>query len=232
MPRYIKYLLAPLGNVPGGEGVFVYNMPPKSQEAVLRHLLLNGPETLYGFHKKLNMSISTVGSALEKLNNAGAISSEMRIENGRNKKYCSLTLCGLSWTAILLHEHENEELMKTQISCGIENWSSLCPEFFNHWNELIDDTESPGASDYWFDIMHSVFLICAEDHGLGLRNEFFGAIALIIWERWIIKGGNIDRRAVDTLREIPEIWDTLHPLLCRLREYHRETMKKIDTLLL
>lgn len=231
MSRYITYRHVVLGNTRRGARDFVYKRPPKSQEAILRHLLLNGPETPYGVHKKLDMSISTVGSAVESLESNEAITSEMKTENGRNKKYCSLTLRGLSWTIILLQEDETEDLMKSQITQGIENWSSLCPEFFNHWNEFINDTESPGASDYWFDIISSVSRVCAEDYGVGLKNEFFGAVAITLWARWFDGGMTRDERAIDALKEIPEIWDIIYPLLCTLREDHRETMKEIDTLL-
>lgn len=232
MSRYIDQVRIPGWDAPGGAAAFVGEEPSKSQIMILQELLLNGPTTLYGFSKKLNMPVSTAASSLEKLQDNRAIYlSDTRRENGRNKKYYSLTLRGLSMAIAWGLEGEDRDLMKSQVTQGIENWSSLCPEIFNQWKDLTNDAETSEASDYWFDFIYQVFLINTEDWGVDSKKGFFGAIALIILHRWVENLHTPDRKAADVLKGIPSVWDQIYPLLCNMKNVHLDTIKRIDALL-
>lgn len=227
MSRYIEDRYIHIRGI-GGVG-FLVGEGSKSQKAILRGLLLNGPLTGYGLHKALSMPQSTVQSAIEKLKGSGDVFlSEKKIERGRNKIYYSLTLKGLSKAIAWLHEREDRDQIKTDVSQGIKNWASICPEFFEHWGDLTDDTKRPGASDYWFDFITLFFGACCVGTNEDPKEVVFRAISLTIWSQW--EDSNDIPSVLFDLKEIPEVWEKISPTLYK-NYMKRETLKEIDNLL-
>jgi hypothetical protein len=209
---------------------FWYTRPAESEGRILRELLRNGRQTRYGLRKALKMPISTIGSAIERLEkNHAVVHDERAVENGRNKDYYALTLRGLAQAIDLLYLDEDKGRAKADIARGFEVWASLCPEFFSHWNDLADDTKSPGASDYW---VESVRPCVVDWYFAPDKGRVLDAIADRIWEG-VVNSNELPRGdAMAALRGIPEIWDSVSSLLYEHRERMREELKMIDALLL
>lgn len=207
-----------------------YTPLPESEGRILHELLVKGRQTQYGLKNALKMPISTVRSAIERLEkNRAVVLDEKAVENGRAKKYYALTLRGLAQAIDLLYADGDREQAKMHTARGFEVWSSLCPEFFDRWNDLTDDTETPGASDYWLEFVRQcvdVWYITPNEDAV------FDSIARCIWEMLVNSDEIPNGDAGATLKEIPDIWDRVSPLLYADREEMRENLRKMDALLL
>ncbi len=205
-------------------------VPPESQKDILFALLLNGSETVYGLHKMLNMPLSTVGSAINQMVCVGTVIwADKKEEDRRNKKYYALTLCGFFLAVFQLIGKVDKDLVKTVVTQGFKQWSSLCPEFFDHWKDLTDDTKHLGSSDYWFELLYRA---SRKGYYITSKEQFFTTLALLLWEDWIDRDASPDGYyAAAAVKEIPDIWSQISPTLCKIRDDHREIMKKMDALL-
>lgn len=237
MNRYIDHRdissrhMSPLSMACGGA--------PESEKRILHEMLVTGPQTVYGLHSSLDMSISTVSSAVGRLEkDQSVVVTEETRESGRNKVYYGLTLRGLSRAIGPLYAHDDRATAKALIARGFETWSSLCPEFFGHWRGLTDDSMRPNSSDYWFAFV-SLLLEYWYDDGFvkqlsdSWNCSSFGtiySIGAVIYHLMISEEFPYGP-AVDALREIPDVWDQASYALCKYRDRMQAAVNEMDDFL-
>lgn len=114
---------------------------PEAQNELLLYILRNGPSPVYGTHRILNRSQSTVQTSMKELEKEGLVHfvRDEPSEKNRTKNIYGLTLGGFCYgfCVIVRSQTTNYPMIKGVIG----RWQHLCPEILGNWNNLTKEKQ-------------------------------------------------------------------------------------------
>lgn len=117
------------------------NCLPDAQKELLLYVLLNGPSPVYGTHRILKRSQSTVQTSMKELEKEGLVCfvRDEPSEKNRTKNIYGLTLGGFCYGFYVIVRSETTTY--PMIEGVISRWQHLCPEILGNWNNLTKENQ-------------------------------------------------------------------------------------------
>lgn len=114
---------------------------PDAQKELLLYILLNGPSPVYGTHKILKRSQSTVQTSMKELEKEGLVYfvRDEPSEKNRTKNLYGLTLGGFCYGFCVLARSKTTTY--PLIEGVIGRWQHLCPEILGNWDYLTKEKQ-------------------------------------------------------------------------------------------